>query len=51
MYFQDMMNLDQSLKGLKGYEIIRKSTKCKAHKLSEGEKTAIAFVYFLTKLK
>lgn len=38
-------------KGLKGYEIIRKSTKCKAHKLSEGEKTAIAFVYFLTKLK
>lgn len=38
-------------KELKGYEIIRKSTKCKAHKLSEGEKTAIAFVYFLTKLK
>lgn len=38
-------------KVLKGYEIIRKSTKCKAHKLSEGEKTAIAFVYFLTKLK
>ena len=38
-------------KELKGYEIIRKSTNCKAHKLSEGEKTAIAFVYFLTKLK
>lgn len=38
-------------KNLKGYEIIRKSTKCKAHKLSEGEKTAIAFVYFLIKLK
>lgn len=36
---------------LKGYEIIRKSTNSKAHKLSEGEKTAIAFVYFLTKLK
>lgn len=38
-------------KELKGYEIIRKSTNNKAHKLSEGEKTAIAFVYFLTKLK
>lgn len=38
-------------KALKGYEIIRKSTNSKAHKLSEGEKTAIAFVYFLTKIK
>lgn len=38
-------------KDLKGYEIIRKSTNSKASKLSEGEKTAIAFVYFLTKLK
>lgn len=38
-------------KELKGYEIIRKSTNNKASHLSEGEKTAIAFVYFLTKLK
>lgn len=38
-------------KSLKGYEIIRKSTKNKALHLSEGEKTAIAFVYFLTKIK
>lgn len=38
-------------KGLRGYEIIRKSTGGKAIHLSEGEKTAIAFVYFLTKLK
>lgn len=38
-------------KDLKGYEIIRKSTNSKASKLSEREKTAIAFVYFLTKLK
>lgn len=38
-------------KDLKGYEIIRKSTGSKAFKLSEGEKTAIAFVYFLTKIK
>lgn len=38
-------------KELKGYEILRKSTNSKAHKLSEGEKTAIAFVYYLTKLK
>lgn len=36
---------------LKGYEIIRKSTDSKASNLSEGEKTAIAFVYFLTKIK
>ena len=38
-------------KVLKGYEILRKSTKEKALHLSEGEKTAIAFVYFLTKVK
>lgn len=38
-------------KELKGYEIIRKSTGIKASHLSEGEKTAIAFIYFLTKLK
>lgn len=38
-------------KQLKGYEIIRKSTNNKALNLSEGEKTAIAFVYFLTKIK
>ena len=38
-------------KALRGYEIIRKSTGSKAAHLSEGEKTAIAFVYFLTKLK
>lgn len=36
---------------LKGYEIIRKSTGQKAHNLSEGEKTSIAFVYYLIKIK
>lgn len=35
----------------KGYKIIRNSSKQKAFNLSEGEKTAIAFVYFITKLK
>jgi wobble nucleotide-excising tRNase len=34
---------------LKGYKIIR--NKNQAKNLSEGEKTAIAFVYFITKLK
>lgn len=33
----------------KGYEIIRKGTIAK--RLSEGEKTAIAFIYFMIKLK
>ncbi|NLZ93720.1 MAG: AAA family ATPase, partial [Firmicutes bacterium] len=35
----------------KGYKIIRNSTGEKAYNLSEGEKSAIAFVYFLTKIK
>lgn len=35
----------------KGYEIIRNNTELVDGKLSEGEKTAIAFVYFITKLK
>lgn len=35
----------------KGYEIIRNDTELVDGKLSEGEKTAIAFVYFITKLK
>lgn len=35
---------------VKGYNLIRKHTNAKAERLSEGEKTAIAFVYFLTKL-
>lgn len=34
----------------KGYKIIR-NKKEEADKLSEGEKTAIAFIYFITKLK
>ncbi|WOE71125.1 AAA family ATPase [Hydrogenimonas thermophila] len=36
-------------KELKGYEILR--NKQKATNLSEGEKTAISFVYFITKLR
>src|SRR5699024_4302333 len=36
-----------------GYQIKREinGEKCRAHNLSEGEKTAIAFVYFIIKLK
>jgi wobble nucleotide-excising tRNase len=34
-----------------GYKIIRTKTGKQARNLSEGEKTAIAFVYFITKLK
>ncbi len=36
---------------IKGYEIIRNNTGVHDGDLSEGEKTAIAFVYFITKLK
>ncbi len=35
----------------KGYKIIRKENNMAATNLSEGEKTAIAFIYFLTKVK
>ncbi|TVZ41179.1 wobble nucleotide-excising tRNase [Alteromonadaceae bacterium 2753L.S.0a.02] len=35
----------------KGYEILRNSSDPVQGNLSEGEKTAIAFVYFITKLK
>lgn len=35
----------------KGYEILRNDSEPVQGKLSEGEKTAIAFVYFITKLK
>lgn len=35
----------------KGYEIIRNQSDLAQGTLSEGEKTAIAFVYFITKLK
>ena len=35
----------------KGYEIIRNNSELVDGKLSEGEKTAVAFVYFITKLK
>ncbi|TOB48616.1 AAA family ATPase, partial [Vibrio parahaemolyticus] len=35
----------------KGYKISRNGTGKLANNLSEGEKTAIAFVYFVTKLK
>lgn len=35
----------------KGYEIFRNDTELVEGNLSEGEKTAIAFVYFITKLK
>ncbi|MDD3834495.1 MAG: AAA family ATPase [Sulfurimonas sp.] len=35
----------------KGYEILRNDSEPAQGKLSEGEKTAIAFVYFITKLK
>jgi wobble nucleotide-excising tRNase len=35
----------------KGYEILRNDSEQVNGKLSEGEKTAIAFVYFITKLK
>lgn len=35
----------------KGYRISRNGTNKQAQNLSEGEKTAIAFVYFVTKLK
>ena len=34
-----------------GYRIVRGSAQDRARNLSEGEKTAIAFVYFITKLK
>lgn len=37
--------------GKKGYEIIRNGVGAHDGNLSEGEKTAIAFVYFITKLK
>jgi len=36
---------------LQGYDIIRKHINKRAENLSEGEKTAIAFVYFVTKLR
>ncbi|MEQ9464384.1 MAG: AAA family ATPase [Haliea sp.] len=35
----------------KGYEILRNNSESVDGNLSEGEKTAIAFVYFITKLK
>lgn len=35
----------------KGYEILRNNSEQVGSNLSEGEKTAIAFVYFITKLK
>ncbi|MCJ8319515.1 MAG: AAA family ATPase [Colwellia sp.] len=35
----------------KGYEILRNNSESVQGNLSEGEKTAIAFVYFITKLK
>lgn len=35
----------------KGYEILRNDSELVQGNLSEGEKTAIAFVYFITKLK
>lgn len=35
----------------KGYEILRNDSELVLGKLSEGEKAAIAFVYFITKLK
>ena len=35
----------------KGYEILRNNSELVNGKLSEGEKTAIAFVYFFTKMK
>ncbi len=38
-------------KDKKGYKIIRTKTNRIAKNLSEGEKTALAFVYFVTKLK
>lgn len=38
-------------KSLKGYKIIRAGKSETARNLSEGEKTAIAFVYFISKLK
>ena len=36
---------------MKGYEILRNDSDSVDGKLSEGEKTAVAFVYFITKLK
>lgn len=38
-------------KSKRGYEIVRSSNSKPANNLSEGEKSAIAFVYFITKLK
>jgi wobble nucleotide-excising tRNase len=38
-------------RGLKGYKLMRKGRTQPAKNLSEGEKTAIAFVYFVSKLK
>ncbi|MBS7565811.1 AAA family ATPase [Mucilaginibacter sp. Bleaf8] len=38
-------------KSLKGYKLIRGEKTAPANNLSEGEKTAIAFVYFISKLK
>src|SRR5690606_12810404 len=38
-------------KSLKGYKLIRAGKSETAKNLSEGEKTAIAFVYFISKLK
>jgi len=38
-------------KDLKGYKITRRGSSQAAKNLSEGEKTAIAFVYFIAKLK
>lgn len=45
---------DISLKfdtGLKGYKLVRGKTTAPAKNLSEGERTAIAFVYFISKLR
>lgn len=35
----------------KGYQILRKDTNQEANNLSEGEKTSIAFIYFMIKIK
>lgn len=38
-------------KSIKGYKIVRGERKVKAERLSEGEKTAISFIYFLIKIQ
>lgn len=43
-----ILKFDESVKG---YKLIRLENKSKAERLSEGEKTAIAFIYFLTKIQ